>query len=365
MSAPLLPTTMVGSYPRPRWFDYQLAGRDVRTAFKLLEHEEAYADAVRAVVGDQQEAGLDVVTDGQMWFDDYAMGIGSFLWYWFERLEGFDPERLEHPALSRGGSIGGADAYVLDEAGGVALTGPLGRARWHLDDLYRIAQARSDRPVKACVGAGPLQLSAMVHFQGGPIRDRHELGRELARLFRAEIDALVAAGCRHIQIEDLGGWFPNVAGEREVAWVREVITTLAEGVDARVGWHFCLGNAWGTSTHGLTAGGYASVLPHYVDLPVDEFVLDFASRGMSDVACLDILPPDKGVAAGVVDVRNLEVEQPEQIAQRIRAVLEHVAPERLTLTTDCGMKQLPRTPARAKLRSLVEGARIVRAELEG
>lgn len=364
MTAPLLPTTMVGSYPRPSWFTHQLAGRDIRDAFKLIHHEEAFHDAVGAVISDQERAGLDIVTDGQMWFDDYAMGIGSFLWYWFERLEGFSSVRREHPAVSQS-KVGGADRYVLDEAGGATLVGELGEARWRIAELYMHAQARTSRPVKASVGAGPLQLSAMVHFVDGPIRDRYELARALAVKFRAEIENLVAAGCEHIQIEDLGGWFPNVAGDRDVPWVTEIITSLTENVSSRMGWHFCLGNAWGTSTRSLTSGGYGSVLHHYTDLPVDEFVFDFAARGMSDVEVLNSLPPDKDVAAGVIDVRTLEVEQPELVAQRIRRVLEVVPADQLTLTTDCGLKQLPRRPASAKLAALAAGARIVRAELTG
>lgn len=360
----LLPTTMVGSYPRPHWFTHQLEGRDVRTAFKVIHHQEAFADAVSVVIADQENAGLDIVTDGQMWFDDYAMGIGSFLWYWFERMPGFSPERREHPALARGG-VSGADRYVLDEAGGVAVVGELGSPRWRLVDLYELACEHSTRPVKAGVGAGPLQLSAMVHFEGGPITNRFDLARAMAVHFRHEIDALVQAGCEHIQIEDLGAWFPNVAGDRDVPWIREVMTEMTSGVPANVGWHFCLGNAWGTSTRSLTAGGYAAVLHHYFDLPIDEFVLDFAARGMSDVDVLRDLPADKRIAAGVIDVRNLEVEQPDQVAERIRRVLEVVPAERVTLTTDCGLKQLPRTPAAAKLRALADGAAIVRGELTG
>jgi methionine synthase II (cobalamin-independent) len=107
------------------------------------------------------------------------------------------------------------------------------------------------------------------------------------------------------------------------------------------------------------------VLPHYFDVDIDAFVLDFACRDMVDVAVLRDLPMDKRVHAGVIDVRNLEVEQPEQVAERVRAVLAFVGPERVTLTTDCGMKQLPRTVAVAKLRSLAAGAAIVRAELTG
>src|SRR5258706_16208891 len=84
----LLPTTMVGSYPRPHWFKHQLLGRDVRVAFKEVQHEEAYDDAVATVIRDQEEAGLDIVTDGNMWYDDYVGVIGAFWGYMYERIGG-------------------------------------------------------------------------------------------------------------------------------------------------------------------------------------------------------------------------------------------------------------------------------------
>jgi 5-methyltetrahydropteroyltriglutamate--homocysteine methyltransferase len=115
----------------------------------------------------------------------------------------------------------------------------------------------------------------------------------------------------------------------------------------------------------MTRGGYGEVLPYYFDLDVEEFVLDFAARGMSDIAVLASVPKAKRIAAGVIDVRSLEIEAPAQVAERIRALLQVVEPERLTLTTDCGMKQLPRIVARNKLKALVEGARIVRRDLGG
>jgi methionine synthase II (cobalamin-independent) len=366
----LLPTTMVGAYPRPSWFTYQLDGRDIREAFKSLHHEEAFRDAVRTVVGEQEAAGLDVVTDGQMWFDDYAMGIGSFFWYWFERIDGFGHEKLEHPARSK---TAGKDAFTLDESGGVAVRGPIESPRVHLADLYGIATDAAHRPVKACVGAGPLQLSTMAHFEGGPVKNRFDLSAALADVFRGEIDDLVAAGCRHIQLEDLGAWVPNVTrADRDFEWVTSTVDRLFAGLrEAPDGgqvercWHFCLGNAWGSRAEGLTRGGYGGVLPHYFEVDVDAFVLDFACRDMADVAVLRDLPADKRIHAGVIDVRNLEIEQPEQVAERIRAVLAAIDAERVTLTTDCGMKQLPRTVARAKLASLTAGADIVRRELTG
>jgi methionine synthase II (cobalamin-independent) len=366
----LLPTTMVGAYPRPSWFTYQLDGRDIREAFKSLHHEEAFRDAVRTVVGDQESAGLDVVTDGQMWFDDYAMGIGAFFWYWFERIEGFGREKLEHPARSQ---VHGKDAFTLDESGGVAVRGPIEHATTHLADLYRIGADVAHRPVKACVGAGPLQLSTMAHFEAGPIKDRFGLSAALADVFRLEIEDLIGAGCRHVQLEDLGAWVPNVTrADRDFEWVTSTVDRLfaglahtPDGEPVERCWHFCLGNAWGSRAEGLTRGGYGNVLPRYFDVDVDAFVLDFACRDMADVGVLADLPADKRVHAGVIDVRNLEVEQPQQVAERIRAVLAVLDADRVTLTTDCGMKQLPRTVAREKLRSLAAGAAIVRAELTG
>src|ERR671930_809365 len=98
----LLPTTMVGSYPRPHWYRQQLLGRDVRVAFKEVQHEEAYHDATQVVIRDQEEAGLDVVTDGQMSYDDYVGVIGSFCWYMYERIPGFEPAKEEHPSVVPG-----------------------------------------------------------------------------------------------------------------------------------------------------------------------------------------------------------------------------------------------------------------------
>ena len=360
--AVLLPTTMVGSYPRPAWFTHQLAGRDIFEAFKDARHVEAFEDAVRVVIADQERAGLDLLTDGQMVFDDYTMGIGSFLWYWFERIEGFGKAKVPHPARAR---AKGTDVWLLDQLGAAPVTGPIARGPLRLAELYRLAQRNTRRPIKACVGAGPVQLATNAAFVGGPLRDRYALSRALSEVFRAEIDELVAAGCRHIQYEDLGAWIPNLTGEADFAWVREVVDRTLSGVPARTSWHFCLGNAWGSRNHGLTAGGYAKVLPRYFDVQVQEFVLDFACREMADAELLRDLPREKSVAVGVIDVRSLEIEQPEQVADRIRAVLRFIEPERVTLTTDCGMKQLPRPCAAEKLRALVAGAEIVRRELTG
>jgi 5-methyltetrahydropteroyltriglutamate--homocysteine methyltransferase len=140
---------------------------------------------------------------------------------------------------------------------------------------------------------------------------------------------------------------------------------MCDGVDAKIGWHFCFGNAWGNDI--ISSGfpqGYKSVLPYYWNTEgIDEFVLDYANREMKGVDFLKSCPKNKGVQVGVLDIRTTMVETPTKIADRVRTVLESLSPEQLTLSTDCGMKPLPRTVARMKLRSLAEGAAIVRKEI--
>ena len=104
----ILPTTMVGSYPRPHWYTDQLNGRDVRVAFKNVDHAEAYEDATIVAIQDQEEAGLDIITDGQMSYDDYVGVIGSFCWYMYERIVGFEPPIEPDPANANAYS----DAYA-------------------------------------------------------------------------------------------------------------------------------------------------------------------------------------------------------------------------------------------------------------
>ena len=150
--------------------------------------------------------------------------------------------------------------------------------------------------------------------------------------------------------------------EKDYDWIGEVVAQCIDGVDAKIGWHFCFGNAWGNS---VVPGNYATVLPHFYDVPIDQFVLDFANREMADIDCLSDLPKDKEVQIGVIDIRTMMVETPEQVADRIRKVIEVVPAERVTLSTDCGMKPLPRMVAKMKLKALADGAAIVRKELNG
>jgi methionine synthase II (cobalamin-independent) len=357
----ILPTTMVGSYPRPKWFTYQLLGRDVRVAFKHVDHAEAYEDATAAAIQDQEAAGLDIVTDGQMYFDDYVGVIGSFCWYMYERIGGFDPAREEHP-LAVGVTDRTKEIALLSDWGGVVNSGPAAHGPIRLADLYQIAARHAAKPLKVSVGAGPVNLAWHVYFRH--YKDARELSYALAPIFNAEMKALVAAGATFLQFEDLGAWLPLFTGNNDdFTWIADVVRQCIDGVDAKIAWHFCYGNAWGNRLAGIFPAGYEAVLPHLYDVPIDQFVLDFANRDMVDIDSLRSLPSDKEVAIGVIDVRTSMVETPEEVAERIRKVLAVVPAERVYLTTDCGMKPLARPVAKMKLEALAKGAQIVRGEL--
>jgi 5-methyltetrahydropteroyltriglutamate--homocysteine methyltransferase len=360
-----LPTTMVGSDPRPRWFTHQLHGQDIHQAFKLEAHAEAYADAVAAAVRDQEQAGLDVVTDGQMYFDDYGGSIGSFVWYWYERLPGFDTGKRLNP-IAEAGRTDTVDYALLTNWGGTTTTGKVGRGPVRLAELYSIARAYASRPLKVCVGAGPLNLGFHVDYElpEAHYRSHRDLSYDLVPVFNAEMKELVQAGASFLQLEDLGAWIPVMSkNDADAQWVVDVVNRTIEGVDAKIGWHFCLGNSYGNANVSVFGGMLERILPPLYDTRVETFVLDFALRGMADVAILKTLPKDKEVYAGVIDVRSLQIESAEQVADRMRRVLEVVPAERVGFTTDCGLRALPRIVAQQKLKSMAGAARVVRGEL--
>src|SRR5205809_6729266 len=125
---------MVESYPRPLWYRHQLLALDIRVAFKEVVHEEAYHDATQVVIQDQEEAGLDIVTDGQMSYDDYVGVIGSFCWYMYERIGGFEPAREAHPSE---GDRSNKTLELLHEWGGVNNSGPASHGPIRPVDLYQ------------------------------------------------------------------------------------------------------------------------------------------------------------------------------------------------------------------------------------
>ena len=363
----ILPTTMIGSYPKPRWYTrYNLAGADLLEWWKLEENWHAWWDATTACIKDQELAGLDIVTDGQMHFDDYGGGIGSFVWYWYERLGGFTKAKLPNPLAT---AIEASDDGDLSQAawmhnwGGTAVTGDVSQGiPGRLGEMYQAARKLTDKPLKVSVGAGPPNLTYHVDFNapGSKYKEARQLAEDLVPIFNADLKDLVAHGAEFIQIEDLGAWM--LALDPENDWVIDVLNAWIEGVDAKIAWHCCLGAGYG-NTFRAVEDALPRVLERWMEVNVEQYALDFALRDMVDVGALKELDDDREVQVGVIDIRSLYIETDDEIVERIHKVLEVVPAERVYLTTDCGLKALPRFVAHEKLRALSRAAKRVRAEL--
>src|SRR4029077_18949671 len=190
-------------------------------------------------------------------------------------------------------------------------SGPVTHGPIRLADLYKNAAKHAPKPVKGAVGAGPANLACHVHYKH--YKNAKDLSFALAPIFNKEMKDLVAAGAKYLQFEDLGAWLPLFTNNLDdYKWIREVVEQCCDGVKAKIGWHFCFGNAWGNDI--LSASypeGYQTVLPHFFETKgIDQFVLDYANRDMAGVDFLKNLPKDKDVQVAVLDIRNMMIEKP-------------------------------------------------------
>ena len=338
----LLPTVGVGSYALPGWV---FAAREWAEQGKLgtAEVREAYQDAVRIAVADQLEAGLDVVSEGEMGRDTF---IGGF----YARFTGLQREAA--PAYRTG-----TPAYyhvpiydVIEPIGAPAGLGLL--------EEFRLLKQLTDRPAKiAC--PGPFTLTFQTRIRGGYTpRDYRALANDFADIINAELRALVAEGATFIQIDEISPSIRPVGLDE----VTDLFNRCLEGVDATIGWHICFGNNQGRPFGRRT---YREMIPAALAARADVFFLEFANRGLAELELCAELAAERDVAVGVIDVKLYHCESPDEVAEALRAALRYVPAERLWATLDCGLFATPRWLARRKLESLVHGAAIVRAELEG
>lgn len=321
---PVLPTTVIGSYPRPKW---------LRAAIKMYrrgrlgeeELREAMDDAVVAVLKDHELAGVDIPSDGEQRRDEmveyFAERIGGFKFYgpvrvwgnaYFRKPAVVAPLRYERPIVVEEFEYLRGVSY--SEVVKVTITGPYTIADWSFNEYYR---------------------------------SKEELVRELARIVNAELKALERTGAVFVQVDEPA--LPT--HEDEVEWAVKAVNEAFRGVRLKLGMHICY-------------GAYERILPYIDKLDVSQFALEFANRGFKDLELLKEYGFDKELGFGVVDVHNRRVESPEEVASAIRKALKILPPEKLYINPDCGLKLLPRRIAREKLRSMVEGARIVRKELK-
>jgi 5-methyltetrahydropteroyltriglutamate--homocysteine methyltransferase len=223
---------------------------------------------------------------------------------------------------------------------------------------FEYVRTRTAKPIKMPC-PGPFTLAGRIQ-PGSVYRDRLDVAYGLAEIVNRELRALVRAGADFIQLDEPSYAVHARQGSPE-AFVR-LFNQTVEGVGAKISVHLCFGNFVGRP---VAKRSYRPLFPYLLDLRADQLTLEFANREMAEIELWREFPSDKELAAGVVDVKNYYVETAEDVAERIRRVLEFVAPEKLTLTPDCGFSQTARWAARAKLKALVEGTTLVRRELAG
>ncbi len=337
---PLLPTSVIGSYAWPGWLHLALeAARMGRLGPDDLR--ETQDDAVDLAVRDQEEAGVDILTDGEM------RRVGFFTAEFYGHMTGL----AELPARRTLGVVGHDQRESYEAVEAVAAPDGLG-----LLAEFEYLRTRTTRRIKMPC-PGPYTLAGRIK-PGGIYKDRLEVAYALAGIINRELKALAAAGCDFIQLDE-----PSYAVHASTpAEFVKLFNHTVEGVEAKIGVHLCFGNFAGRPVAKRT---YRPLFPHILDMRADQFALEFANRELAELELWQEFPSDKELAAGLVDVKNYYVETPDDVAERIRRALEFVAPDKLTITPDCGFSQTARWASRRKLQAMVSGARIVRDELEG
>ena len=335
-----LPTSVVGSHARPSWFVSGIAGAE-RGEFGPVDLEEMLTDAVGLALRDQEEAGVDIVTDGEM------RRAGFFTAEFYRHVTGvvaLPPDRL----LGAGAHDQQHRFRVVER---IAAPDGLGVVA-----EYRSALTRTTRPLKVTL-PGPYTLSGRLTYGPGEVyADRNEVAEAFVPILRAELEGLVAAGADIIQIDEPSPAIHPQAPTDFSALFNAAVEPIV-GL-ARLGAHLCFGNYLGRP---LARRTYRPVLGAMLGFRVDELVLEFANREMAEVEILaEIAAAGRDVAAGVVDVKNSYLETADDVAERIDRVLAAGVPaEALTLVPDCGFSQTPRAATQAKLQALVAGRDLV------
>jgi 5-methyltetrahydropteroyltriglutamate--homocysteine methyltransferase len=359
-----LPTTMVGSYPRPLWFNESLRGRSFKQAMGDTLFREQYVDAVTCIINAQESAGLDILTDGDSRFD-LAVGGKSWFFYVLERLGGIGGHRDYSATWTSFGFRPGhilwevMEAYQPPVVTGKVAGGPLEYAA-----VWKVAQRLTDKPMKFGTICAPV-LPHMMWNEFYP--NENALVEDLAAIFNAELKDLAEAGCPIIQLEEPTHHFaslnPHVT-DKDMEEMTVLFNKQVTGVDAEIWVHTCWGNPNQQSCF-WDPPSYERAIPHLLQLDADVITFECASTNGKDLHLFSKYKTDKKIAIGVVNHTHTTVEPPERVASLIRKALEYIPAERLVITTDCGFGRegLSRRIAYYKLVSLVMGTNLVRREL--
>src|SRR5213083_2731796 len=338
----LFPTTLVGSYPQPEWLidREKLAGRfpprvRAKELWRVPEPylAEAQDDATLLAIRAQERAGLDIITDGEIRRESYSNRFAT-------ALEGIDIDR-PGTALDRSGHPNPVPRIV----GRIRRRHPV-----EVDDL-KFLKRHTNRQVKITV-PGPFTMSQQA--QNDYYKSEAEAAMDYAAAVNEEIRDLFAAGADIVQIDEP---YMQARPEKARQYGLRALNRALDGVGGTTAVHICFGYA---AVIHVRPSGY-SFLGELAGCNCRQVSIETAQSNL-DCSVLKTLP-GKTIILGVIDLNDMTVETPEKVAARIRRALPFVAPEGIIVAPDCGMKYLPREVAFEKLKSMVEGAKLMRAEL--
>ena len=342
MTEKILPTTVVGSYVQPDWLvdrdnlrgrlPPRVRAREIwRVAPEYLE--EACNDATLLAIRDQERAGVDIVSDGEVRRESYSNRVAT-------ALGGID---IDNPgtAIDRTGHPNPVPR----------IAGPIRRERPIEVEDVKFLRANTDRRIKITL-PGPFTMTQQAQNDHYP--DDEAAAMDYAAAVAEEIRDLFAAGADVVQLDE-----PYMQARPEIArkYAVKAINRALEGATGETAVHLCFGYAH--IVHERPSG--YSFLPELNACAADQISIETAQSGL-DLAVLNSLL-DKKIMLGVLNLGTDQIESPETVAERIRRAFDHAAPERIVVAPDCGMKYMSREIAFGKLKAMCDGAAIVRSEL--
>ncbi len=366
----LLPTTIIGSLPRPAWYTENLGKRSFREAMVLTGFREQYIDAVSVYLRDQETAGLDILTDGDARFD---ADVGGHSWFSYapNHMDGFSGDFAYRAEGGRAGipnKRGEILHEVLEARIMPDLTGPVGRGNLQYTSVWKTAQRLTTRPVKFGTITAELLALAVRDFHYKDLRD---CIMAVSDALNEELTELVDAGCPAVQMEETQIHLLAAKGLSDDVlnpdFMVEVFNNTVKGLRGRteIWCHTCWGNPAQQRIF-ASQQTYAPALEALNKVDADILTFECCSSGGADLEAIgQVISDDKKIAIGVIDHHTLQVERAEEVAATIRHGLEHIPAERLVIASDCGMGRegMSRRHAANKLTAIVRGANIVRREL--
>ena len=364
----VLPTSIIGSLPRPSWYHAVLGNQSFLEAMVNSRYREQYEDTVSVFLRAQEMAGLDICTDGDAHYDEQVAGM-SWQSYPLTHMAGF--AATPEPAVYNVGAVAYPRGHILHDFLEARvfprIVGPIGPGNLQYAAMWKTAQRMTQRPVKfGTILPELLAASVADDYYKDPI----ERTWAFSEAINQELNALADAGCPVIQMEEPQIHMVPVRGKAfgklDVDDLVKIFNNTVKGLRGKteVWCHTCWGNPSQQRIF-RDVQSYQPTLDALNRLDADAITFETCSSGTGDLAAIGQAITDKKVVIGVIDHHTLQVERPDQVADLVRAALKHVPAERLVISSDCGMGRegMGRRHASYKMVAMVLGTNIVRKEL--